>query len=540
MSGSFAVLVVEALVASTMLLLLVLALRGPVRRAFGPGVAYALWALPALRLVLPPMPADWSAWPGGVAQPVATMGRQAMVLMVADPVPLSAGVAQVAAVPSGGGTAAIVALLWAAGVAGFVVWQAVRYRAFRRRVLALAQGEQRIGSVRVVESAGADGPLAFGVIDRVIAFPHGFDDLYDGQERALALAHEMGHHARGDLIANWLALLVLALHWFNPVAWIAFRAFRADQEMANDAGVLARCGEDARHAYGCAIVKAAHGRAVSAACHLHAVDDLKGRLRMLGRGRLSRRRIGFGAMMTGAAGLGALALTASGTEAAQRVRDRVEHATGVDLAALDAVKAFQSATPDVPATPGQPDAAGAAAPATARRVTRGVVVIKDGHTTTYEGAAADAYVAANPPPAPPAPPTPPAPPATVADAATARPRLSASVPPAPPVPDVTERNCIDGRDGSRSETVVSRRDGGRQVTIICTNRIERMASDAAARAVDAGRIQRDAMRTALASLLRTRASLSTQRGLSEEQRRDALAGLDDAIAEMKTEANDRD
>lgn len=38
-----------------LLIALVLLLRRPVARAFGPQVAYALWALPFLRLVLPPI-----------------------------------------------------------------------------------------------------------------------------------------------------------------------------------------------------------------------------------------------------------------------------------------------------------------------------------------------------------------------------------------------------------------------------------------------------------------------------------------------------
>lgn len=42
----------DALIASTLLMLVVLLVRAPVRRAFGAQVAYALWALPVLRLVL--------------------------------------------------------------------------------------------------------------------------------------------------------------------------------------------------------------------------------------------------------------------------------------------------------------------------------------------------------------------------------------------------------------------------------------------------------------------------------------------------------
>ena len=51
--------VAETLIASTLLMALVLGLRGPVRRAFGPGVAYLLWLLPLLRMALPPLPASW-------------------------------------------------------------------------------------------------------------------------------------------------------------------------------------------------------------------------------------------------------------------------------------------------------------------------------------------------------------------------------------------------------------------------------------------------------------------------------------------------
>ena len=49
----------ETFVATTLLMLLVLAIRAPVRKAFGPGVGYALWLLPVLRMALPPLPGGW-------------------------------------------------------------------------------------------------------------------------------------------------------------------------------------------------------------------------------------------------------------------------------------------------------------------------------------------------------------------------------------------------------------------------------------------------------------------------------------------------
>src|SRR3954452_4954193 len=47
---------IEALIASTMLMLVVLALRGPVARRFGAQAAYLLWLLPALCMILPRIP----------------------------------------------------------------------------------------------------------------------------------------------------------------------------------------------------------------------------------------------------------------------------------------------------------------------------------------------------------------------------------------------------------------------------------------------------------------------------------------------------
>src|SRR3546814_17829223 len=89
--------------------------------------------------------------------------------------------------------------------------------------------------IRVVETDAATGPLAFGVLRKYIAFPRDFAERYDEDERDLALAHERGHHARGDLIAQWAALLVLAVHRFTHIACRAFRSVRPDQATGNDA-----------------------------------------------------------------------------------------------------------------------------------------------------------------------------------------------------------------------------------------------------------------------------------------------------------------
>ena len=77
---------------------------------------------------------------------------------------------------------------------------------------------------------------------------------YTPSERRLALLHEGAHHDRRDILANLVALAVLALHWWNPLAHRAYRAFRADQELACEVTVLADVENGDRRAYGSAVL----------------------------------------------------------------------------------------------------------------------------------------------------------------------------------------------------------------------------------------------------------------------------------------------
>lgn len=202
-------------------------------------------------------------------------------------------------------------VIWAIGATAFFGWHVVRHARVCRRLIAAGTDIGTCGTIRVIET-DISGPIAFGVRHRYVAVPYDFVTRYDAGERALALAHEFSHHARGDLIVNWIAFAVLACHWFNPVAWAAFRAFRADQEFACDARVLAGRDPALRHRYARTIIKAA-GVALSPACNLHSCSNLKGRLTMLARTPISKRRVTIGA--AGVATLVAVALAATASNA---------------------------------------------------------------------------------------------------------------------------------------------------------------------------------------------------------------------------------
>jgi bla regulator protein blaR1 len=276
---------------ASLLMLAVLAIRLPVARWLGAGAAYALWLVPALRLAAPPLPSFSSE--------LAPLPDLVLALEIGG-APAGAEAAMI-------GWSGVLLGSWAVGAAGFLVWHWLAYRTFLTRLSLSSRSAGEHRGIPLMESGAVQGPIALGLLDRRIVVPADFTRRYSAEERALALDHEAVHHRRGDIWWNHLALLVLALNWFNPVAWIAFRAFRADQELACDAAVIARRSSAARGDYAEALVKSVSpGRPITAA-PLNQVDQLKRRLKMLKthRGGLLRT-LGGMAVVANLAAVGAL------------------------------------------------------------------------------------------------------------------------------------------------------------------------------------------------------------------------------------------
>lgn len=287
--------------ATSLLMALVLLVREPVRRRFGPAVAYGLWLVPALRLVMPPLTQT--------VERAVPADQPSLALM--GPAPdFTASVPAPSLVDQLGGWPALALSAWLAGAAIMLLGGYFTYRWQRREVLREAVQLAQLGDIRLIRSAAVTGPIAFGVFDRVIALPEDFDDRYDPRERRFAFAHELAHHRSGDLVVNHLAFVLLSLQWFNPLAWLSHSAFRFDQEAACDARVLDQVAASDRAIYAHAIAKAASGRALLFAGALDRPRTLHRRLRSMLTTATSSRRTAGKALIAVAA-IAALPLTAS-------------------------------------------------------------------------------------------------------------------------------------------------------------------------------------------------------------------------------------
>lgn len=278
---------VETLIATALLMAVVLLVRKPVARLFGPRAAYALWLAPLLRLVMPPLPSAPAvipqALPGGAAQYWITTGEAAS-----------------SSAPWG----LLLALVWAGGALLFLAVQWALHQDFVEDALEHGRALHVEGvDYDVVASSRIEGPMATGLVHPLILVPADFAERFTPEQQRFALLHEQLHHRRGDIWASAAALLIASLHWFNPLAHLALGAFRRDMEAACDASVLARTGAAAAPDYAQTILRCAARPAPRSLCALTSIDELKGRLIMLKLNHGPARR---------AAGLACAALVAAG------------------------------------------------------------------------------------------------------------------------------------------------------------------------------------------------------------------------------------
>jgi TonB family protein len=249
--------------------LLVLAVRGLVRRCFGAQAAYALWLAPlmAVAAVLAPHPQ--------IATPMSP------IMLGAE----SAADAFVAQAPQAARDAGpdIASLLFAAWLAGTLGTAALVLRRQARFTAAMGRLTPT-GAAGVFRAASLEaGPAVVGVFRPRIVAPADFETRFAPAERALILAHERAHLASGDAGINALACAARCLSWFNPLAHLAVRLLRIDQELACDATVVGRFPA-ARRAYAELLLKTQIAtRPLPLGCHWPAGSEhpLKERIAML-------------------------------------------------------------------------------------------------------------------------------------------------------------------------------------------------------------------------------------------------------------------
>lgn len=323
---------VEATLAATAAVCLVLALRRPLRQAFGARLAYLAWGLVPAALLAVSLPRPRQG-------PAAAEWLPTLLPVLVDGGRPATG----AGVPPDLALVAVVA--WAGGVAAMMALFAHRQHGFLRTL-----GTLRPRGDGTVVADACDGPVVVGLLRPRIVLPADFDARFPGLQGALVLAHERAHLRRGDVPAHLVAAGLRCLQWFNPLVHAAAARFRDDQELACDAAVVA-AHPHLRRSYAGAILNAQLvDPGLPVGCHWQSSQSLKERIAMLKRPppAARRRRAGAVALST---------LVACSSYAAWALQPAVPAA-----AAVVAGSGVQPAPPAPPAPPPVPSASALPAP----------------------------------------------------------------------------------------------------------------------------------------------------------------------------------
>ncbi len=152
--------------------------------------------------------------------------------------------------------------------------------------LKLRLRESVLAGPGVREGAMVDTPFVLGIFRPVVYLPLGLSE----RDREMVLAHEKAHLKRRD---NWikpLAFMLLAVHWFNPLVWVAYVLLCRDIESACDERVLRDMGREERRAYSAALLNCSVRPRMIGACPLAFGElSVKGRIKSV----LNYKKPGF-------------------------------------------------------------------------------------------------------------------------------------------------------------------------------------------------------------------------------------------------------
>ena len=156
-------------------------------------------------------------------------------------------------------TIGIFEYIWIFGMIALALYTAISYWRLHRKVDTAVRYKDNI-----FQSENVKSPFVLGIIKPRIYLPFNMN----GQDLEHVVAHEQTHIHRKDHWWKPLGFLLLTIHWFNPLMWLAYVLLCRDIELACDEKVIKELGNEQRADYTQALVACSVNRRMIAACPL--------------------------------------------------------------------------------------------------------------------------------------------------------------------------------------------------------------------------------------------------------------------------------
>lgn len=149
--------------------------------------------------------------------------------------------------------------LWILGIIAMLIYTAVSYFKVKKRI-----GTAVLLRENIYQSERVASPFVLGLIKPKIYLPFNMTE----QDITHVIAHEKAHIRRGDHLWKPLGFLLLSLHWFNPLMWVAYVILCRDIELACDEKVIKELDCEQKADYSQALLSCSVSRRSIAACPL--------------------------------------------------------------------------------------------------------------------------------------------------------------------------------------------------------------------------------------------------------------------------------
>ena len=150
-----------------------------------------------------------------------------------------------------------------------MIWYVVSHLRFLRYLSRWGNKSENLETIwifnRIGDELGLDGrpqllvctglrvPVLAGVFSPKLLLP---EEELDEDALRYSILHELSHFKRRDIWLKTVALMVNAVHWFNPVMWYMTRLVERDTELACDEAALRKLPVAEHKAYGATILDA--------------------------------------------------------------------------------------------------------------------------------------------------------------------------------------------------------------------------------------------------------------------------------------------
>lgn len=177
-------------------------------------------------------------------------------------------------------------ILWCIGLGVLMIYNIVTTIQLSKKLKGA-----RLISDNIYEANNIDTPFVFGIASPKIYLPTGLLET----EKSYIIKHEQIHIQRFDHIIKLLAFLVVSIHWFNPLVWIAFSLMSKDMELSCDESVIKKMGSEIKKEYSNSLLALSTDRRIMGNSPLaFGENNTKGRIKNI----LNYKKPGFWAIVT--------------------------------------------------------------------------------------------------------------------------------------------------------------------------------------------------------------------------------------------------